>query len=88
MIVEGHSAIIGGNKIAQGQTGYPPFKYVNGGGGLVWTSDYFGRFQPLLKAEAGIEASLTRRTAAATPTSQRLPTRWAVRLSLLIRDNR
>jgi len=58
VIVEGHSAIIGGNKIAQGQTGYPPFKYVNGGGGLVWTSDYFGRFQPLLKAEAGI-GSLT-----------------------------
>jgi len=58
VIVEGHSALIGGNKFAQGQTGYPPFKYVNGGGGLVWTSGYYGRFQPLLKAEAGF-GSLT-----------------------------
>src|SRR5690349_17267350 len=28
VIVEGHSAILGGNDIAQGKTGYPPFKYV------------------------------------------------------------
>lgn len=58
VIVEGHSAFIGGNDFAQGKTGLPPFKYVNGGGGLIWTSGYYGRFQPLLKAEMGI-GSLT-----------------------------
>ena len=47
LIAEGHSMIVGGNDLAS------QFKYVSGGGGLVWISDYFGRFQPLLKAEAG-----------------------------------
>lgn len=52
VIAEGHSMIIGGNQLAS------TFKYFDGGGGLVYTSDYWGRFQPLLKAEAGY-ASLT-----------------------------
>lgn len=47
LIAEGHSMLIGGNDLAS------QFKYVNGGGGVVWISDYFGRFQPLIKAEAG-----------------------------------
>lgn len=48
VIAEGHSMIVGGNQFAHG------YKYFAGGGGLVWTSDYFGRFQPLLKGEAGV----------------------------------
>jgi opacity protein-like surface antigen len=47
VIAEGRSVIWGGNDIAQN------FKYVEGGGGLVWVSDYFGRFQPLFKGEIG-----------------------------------
>ena len=47
VIAEGHSMIVGGNDLAS------QFKYFNGGGGIVWISDYYGRFQPLLKAEAG-----------------------------------
>ena len=47
IIVEGHSMIIGGNQLASN------YKYFTGGGGVVYTSDYWGRFQPLLKAEAG-----------------------------------
>ncbi len=47
VIAEGHSMIVGGNQTASN------FKYFTGGGGLVYTSDYWGRFQPLLKAEAG-----------------------------------
>src|SRR5262245_28362767 len=52
VIAEGRSVIWGGNDFAQ------HFKYVEGGGGLVWVSDYFGRFQPLLKGEIGF-GSLT-----------------------------
>jgi opacity protein-like surface antigen len=52
VIAEGRSMIWGGNQFAQN------FKYVEGSGGIVWISDYFGRFQPLIKAEAGI-GSLT-----------------------------
>jgi hypothetical protein len=48
LIAEGHSMLIGGNDLAS------QFKYVDAGGGVIWISDYFGRFQPLLKAEAGI----------------------------------
>jgi hypothetical protein len=44
--------IWGGNKYA------PLFKYYAAGGGLIYTSGYYGRFQPLLKAEAGF-GSLT-----------------------------
>ena len=53
VIAEGHSMLWGGNQ-------YPPykFKYVTGGGGLIWISDYFGRFQPLFKGEIGF-GSLT-----------------------------
>lgn len=47
LIAEAHSMIVGGNNLAS------QYKYVSGGGGVVWISDYFGRFQPLLKAEAG-----------------------------------
>ena len=52
LIAEGHSMIWGGNKYA------PLFKYYAAGGGLIYTSGYYGRFQPLLKAEAGF-GSLT-----------------------------
>lgn len=52
MIAEGHSMILGGGDRSSG------YKYFNGGGGLVYTSDYWGRFQPLVKAEIGF-ASLT-----------------------------
>jgi opacity protein-like surface antigen len=52
MIAEGHSMIVGGNNLASG------YKYFAGGGGLIYTSDYWGRFQPFVKAEAGF-ASLT-----------------------------
>jgi len=47
ILVEGHSMIVGGNQFASN------FKYFAGGGGLVYTSGYWGRFQPILKAEAG-----------------------------------
>jgi len=52
IIADGHSMIVGGNQQASN------YKYFSGGGGLAYTSDYFGRFQPLIKAEAGF-ASLT-----------------------------
>lgn len=52
LIGEGHSMVLGGN---QGASNY---KYFAGGGGLIYTSDYFGRFQPFFKGEAGM-ASLT-----------------------------
>lgn len=51
-IAEGHSMIIGGNNLASN------YKYFAGGGGLIYTSDYWGRFQPYVKAEAGF-ASLS-----------------------------
>lgn len=51
-IAEGHSMIIGGNQEASN------FKYFTGGGGLIYTSGYWGRFQPLVKGEIGY-ASLT-----------------------------
>ncbi len=47
LIAESHSMILGGNDIAS------QYKYFTGGGGLVYISDYWGRFQPLLKGEAG-----------------------------------
>jgi opacity protein-like surface antigen len=47
IIAEGHSMIVGGNQLASN------FKYFAGGGGLVYTSGYWGRFQPLFKGEAG-----------------------------------
>lgn len=46
-IAETHSMIVGGNQLASG------YKYFTGGGGLVYTSDYWGRFQPLFKGEIG-----------------------------------
>jgi opacity protein-like surface antigen len=52
VIAEGHSMIIGGNNIAQ------DYKYFTGGGGLIYTSGYWGRFQPFGKGEAGF-ASLS-----------------------------
>lgn len=52
IIAEGHSMTTGGNRNASN------YKYFAGGGGLVYISDYYGRFQPLLKAEAGF-ASLS-----------------------------
>lgn len=52
VIAEGHSMIVGGNQEAS------KFKYFAGGGGLIYTSDYWGRFQPYVKGEAGF-ASLT-----------------------------
>ncbi len=52
VIAETHSMNTGGNQLAS------HFKYFTGGGGLVYTSDYWGRFQPSFKAEAGF-ASLT-----------------------------
>jgi opacity protein-like surface antigen len=51
-IAEGHSMIVGGNRFA------PEYKYFAGGIGLVYTSDYWGRFQPLFKGEVGL-GSLT-----------------------------
>ena len=53
--VEGHSMVIGG-----GQEG-PSYKYFAGGGGPEYISDYWGRFQPILKGEIGY-ASLTHPT--------------------------
>lgn len=47
IIAEGHSMILGGNPAASN------FKYFAGGGGLIYTSGYFGRFQPSFRAEAG-----------------------------------
>lgn len=44
--------VVGGNANSSN------YKYFTGGGGLVYTSDYWGRFQPLFKGEAGF-ASLT-----------------------------
>jgi opacity protein-like surface antigen len=52
LIAEGHSMIIGGNQLASN------YKYFAGGGGLIYTSDYWGRFQPYVKGEAGF-ASFT-----------------------------
>ncbi len=52
VIAEGHSMIWGGNDLAS------HYKYFTGGGGLVYTSGYWGRFQPFVKGEAGF-ASLT-----------------------------
>ena len=53
LIAESHSMLIGGNA-AYAQH----FKYVTGGGGLVYTTDYWGRFQPSFKGEVGF-ASLS-----------------------------
>ncbi|MBV8438067.1 MAG: outer membrane beta-barrel protein [Silvibacterium sp.] len=47
VIAEGRSSFFGGNSNSFN------FKYFTGGGGLIWISDYYGRFQPLLKAEVG-----------------------------------
>jgi len=47
IIAEGHSMIWGGNENAS------HYKYFTGGGGLIYTSGYFGRFQPFGKGEAG-----------------------------------
>jgi opacity protein-like surface antigen len=47
LIAEGRSMIVGGNQLASN------YKYFEGGGGLLYVSDYYGRFQPLFKAEAG-----------------------------------
>jgi opacity protein-like surface antigen len=47
VIAEGHSMIWGGNQYAQN------YKYFAGGGGLIYTSSYWGRFQPYGLAEAG-----------------------------------
>jgi opacity protein-like surface antigen len=52
VIAEGHSMIGGGNQLASA------YKYFAGEGGLVYTSDYYGRFQPLIKGETGF-GSLT-----------------------------
>ena len=52
VIAEGHSMIIGGNHLAS------DYKYFTGGGGLIYTSDYWGRFQPFMKGEIGF-ASLS-----------------------------
>jgi opacity protein-like surface antigen len=46
-IAEGHSMIVGGNDLAS------QFKYFTGGGGLIYTSGYWGRFQPFVKGEIG-----------------------------------
>ena len=52
VIAEGHSMIWGGNNAAS------EYKYFTGGGGLVYTSGYWGRLQPFVKGEAGF-ASLS-----------------------------
>lgn len=46
-IAESHTMIVGGNSQAS------EYKYFTGGGGLIYTSDYWGRFQPFLKGEVG-----------------------------------
>lgn len=51
-IAEGHSMIGGGNNLASN------YKYFAGGAGLIYTSGYWGRFQPFFKGEIGA-ASLT-----------------------------
>ncbi len=51
-IADFHSMIWGGNDLAS------EYKYYSGGIGLVYTSDYWGRFQPLARAEIGV-ASLS-----------------------------
>lgn len=50
--VEGHSMIVGGNRSASN------YKLFVGEGGLMCTMGYWGRFQPIYKAELGF-ASLT-----------------------------
>lgn len=50
--VEGHSMILGGNEAASN------YKLFVGEGGLMCTMGYWGRFQPIYKAEMGY-ASLT-----------------------------
>jgi len=52
LIAEGHSMIVGGNAHADN------YKYFTGGGGLIYTSGYWGRFQPYFKGESGF-GSLT-----------------------------
>jgi len=52
VVAEGHSMIVGGNQMASN------YKYFTGGGGLIYTSDYWGRFQPYFEGEAGF-ASLS-----------------------------
>jgi opacity protein-like surface antigen len=52
LIAEGHSMVFGGNSQASN------YKYFAGGGGLVYTSGYWGRFQPYMKGEIGF-ASLS-----------------------------
>ena len=47
IIAESHSMIVGGNEVASN------YKYFTGGGGLIYTSGYWGRFQPFAKGEAG-----------------------------------
>jgi hypothetical protein len=48
IIAEGHSMIVGGNEQYASH-----YKYFAGGGGLIYTSGYWGRFQPFAKGEAG-----------------------------------
>jgi len=50
--IEGHSMIIGGNKLAS------DYKLFVGEGGLMCTTGYWGRFQPITKAQIGF-ASLS-----------------------------
>ena len=47
VIAESHTMVASGNKYAQN------FKYVAGGAGLIYTSGYYGRFQPFFKGEIG-----------------------------------
>ena len=47
LIVDGHSMIVGGTPR------FSNYKYFAGAGGLVLTTDYYGRFQPLFKGEIG-----------------------------------
>jgi opacity protein-like surface antigen len=47
IIAEGHSMIVGGNEHSSN------YKYFTGGGGLIYTSGYWGRFQPFVKGEVG-----------------------------------
>ena len=56
VIAEGRALIWGGNSFANGRGGTLPtsaFKYYSGAGGVLFTSGYWGRLQPLLKAEVG-----------------------------------
>ena len=52
VIAQGNSMIVGGYQIASN------YKYFEGGGGLEYTSDHWGRLQPLFHGEAGF-GSLT-----------------------------